>query len=790
MLKNYFLITWRTLWKYKAFSGINIFGLALGMTCSLLIFLWVRDELSYDQFHTNVSRLFIIYEQEFADGKRSANYGTPGLLATELKRHVPEIRFATPIHAYGKRNFEAGGKMIKESGYYADGDFFRMFSYPLLQGAVDQALSDPAAIAISDKMARRFFGSAGAAMGKTLRFENTRNYTVKAVFADPPANSIWQFDYVINWMAHLEDADWLKDWTNNSPQTVVMLNPNADAKALGAKLRHFLANYNHTFSSSFRLEIGLQPFGELYLHSNFVDGELSGGRIEYVRLFSIIAVFILVIACINYMNLTTARSQKRAREIGIRKVAGAIRGSLIRQFLSEAVLVTLIAEFLAVVLVNLLLPVFNGVTGKQIVFPFANTTFWLGLLAITLVTGLLAGSYPAFFLSAFRPIQVLKGTLKTSIGAIFFRKGLVVFQFVLSIVLIIGTIVIAKQIDYVQHANLGFDKDNLVFVPLEGDLGGQYAVFKEQARRIPGIRSVTTLSDYPTYIGGTITGSVNWPAKAANTTPQFWVTSAGYDLVRTLHLQLRAGRDFSRDYPSDSSAYLINEKTLAVLGYKDPIGKPLELWGVKGTIVGLLRDFHLTSLHDPIQPLIVRLSDARDGGYILLSTESGKTRSVLAGLKDIWTGLNPKFPFSYFFADDEFRKLYVSETVVSSLANCFAALAIIISCMGLLGLAMFRVELRLKEIGIRKVLGASVLSLLALLSGEFLALVLLALLIACPLAWWVMDNWLKDFAYQTPIDWWIFGLAGGLAVFIALLTVGWQAVKAAIANPVRALRSE
>jgi putative ABC transport system permease protein len=385
---------------------------------------------------------------------------------------------------------------------------------------------------------------------------------------------------------------------------------------------------------------------------------------------------------------------------------------------------------------------------------------------------------------------VLKGSLKTSIGSILFRKGLVVFQFVLSIVLIIGTIVIAKQIDYVQHANLGFDKDNLVYVPLEGDLARQYAVFKEQASHIPGIRSVTTLSDNPTYIGGTVTGSVNWPTKEANTTPQFWVTAAGYDFVKTLGLHLLAGRDFSRDYPSDSTACLINEKTLAILGYKDPIGKPIELWGAKGTIVGVLRDFHLTSLHEPIQPLIVHLSDAHEGGYVLLSTESGKTGSVLAGLKEVWTSLNPKFPFGYFFADDEFRKLYQSESVVSSLADWFATLAIIISCMGLLGLAMFRVELRIKEIGIRKVLGASVLSLLSLLSGEFLVLVVIALLIACPLAWWVMNNWLKDFAYQTPIDWWIFGLAGGLAVFIALLTVGWQAVKAAVANPVRALRSE
>ena len=790
MLKNYFTVAWRSLRNNKAFSLINIFGLALGMACSLLIFLWINDERSMDNFHANGSRLYMLYEQEHIDGKMMSGYWTPGLLGRELKRRIPEVEYATTMREDDGVTFEIGDKIIKQNGIAADSDYFKMFSYPLLQGTPATALDNPSAIAISDKMARRFFGSARSAIGKSIRCQNRRNFSVTAVFADPPPNSSWKFDFVLNWIAELEDNNWMTSWDNNSPNTAIMLRPNADPALTATKIKKLLFDYNANYSKTFWTDLNMQPFGDVYLHGHFTDGQFSGGRIEYVRLFSIVAVFILFIACINFMNLTTARSARRAKEIGIRKVAGAIRGSLVGQFLSEAILLTALAAVLAVMLIHAVLPVFNTLTQKQIVIPYSDSHFWLELATLTLVTGLLAGSYPALFLSSLKPIRVLKGSLKFSGSSVLFRQGLVVFQFVLSIVLIIGTIVVARQINYVQNASLGFDRDHLAYIPLEGDLDKKYEVFKQQANQMPGISSVSCLSDATTDIGGTITATVNWTGKDPNAKPLFAITDAGYDFVKTMNMQLAAGRDFSRDFPSDSSGYLVNQEALKTLKYKDPIGQPLELWGRKGRIVGVLKDFHQKSLHEPILPLIVRLQEAEAGGVILVRIKSPRTKEVVAGLDKLCSSLNPKFPFTCLFADEEYRKLYNNEEIVSHLSDYFAGLAIFISCMGLLGLAMFTAEQRTREIGIRKVLGAGVLSILTLLSGEFLFLIVIALLIASPLAWWAMHVWLEDYAYQITIEWWFFGLAGVMAIVIAMLTVSVQAVKAALANPVRSLRAE
>ena len=790
MLKNYFTVAWRSLRNNKAFSLINIFGLALGMACSLLIFLWINDESNMDNFHANSSRLYKLYEQEHLNGKAMAGYWTPGILGHELKRRFPEMEYVTTMREKEQETFEAAGKIIKQDGIAADSDYFKMFSYPLLQGMPASALNNPSAIAISDKMATRFFGSAASAIGKTIRHQNNRNFTVTAVFADPPANSSMKFDFVINWMAELEENAFLTTWDNSSPTTVIMLRANANPALVAARIKKVLYDYQGNFTKTFWLDLRMQPYSDSYLHGHFADGELSGGRIEYVRLFSIVAIFILFIACINFMNLTTARSARRAKEIGIRKVAGAIRGSLIGQFLSEAILLTVLSAVLAVMLVHAVLPVFNTLTQKQIVIPYTDSRFWLELATLTLVTGLLAGSYPALFLSSLKPIRVLKGTLKFSGGSVLFRKGLVVFQFVLSIILIIGTIVVARQIDFVQNASLGFDRDHLAYIPLEGDLGKQYEVFKQQTSQMPGVGMVTCLSDAPTDIGGDITAGVTWTAKDPNSKPIFAITSAGYDFVKTMDMQVVAGRDFSRGFATDSSGYLINEEALRLIKYDNPIGQPLELWGKKGHIVGVLKDFHQKSLHERILPMLVRLNEAHDDGVILVRIKGQHTKEVMAGLQRLCTSLNPKFPFTCLFADEEYRRLYNSEEIVSHLSDCFAALAIFISCMGLLGLAMFTAEQRTREIGIRKVLGAGVLSILTLLSGEFLFLVIIALLIASPLAWWAMHVWLEDYEYKITIKWWFFGLAGVMAIVIAMLTVSVQAVKAALSNPVKSLRAE
>ncbi|HVV56480.1 MAG TPA: FtsX-like permease family protein, partial [Mucilaginibacter sp.] len=493
--------------------------------------------------------------------------------------------------------------------------------------------------------------------------------------------------------------------------------------------------------------------------------------------------------CINFMNLTTARSVKRSREIGVRKVVGAVRSVLIRQFIGEAILLTFLAVIVALVLVIVLLPVFNSITQKQIAYPFANLSFWFGLVLLTLVTGIVAGSYPALFLSSFNPVSVLKGTLKLSSGATWFRKGLVVFQFSMSVILIIGTIVISKQVNYIQTKDLGYNRENLLYVPIEGDLPAKYETFRNEAMDMPGIKEVTRMTNAPVNFGSS-TINVNWDNKDPNVNIMFTQIGVGYNFTKTMGLKLAEGRDFSPSYGTDTINYLINETALARIGYKDPIGRNFTMWGRKGKIVGVLKDFHFNSLHSPIYPLIVRLLKTQDYGCILIRTKAGQTKEAVASIEKLCKELNPSFTVDYEFADLQYKKMYNNEQVFSKLSDSFSALGIFISCLGLLGLAMFTAEQRTKEIGIRKVLGASVGSLFALLSREFVILVIISLVIASPVAWWAMNKWLLNYSYAIHISWWIFLLAGAVAVLITLITVSFQSAKAALMNPIKSLRSE
>jgi len=789
MIRNFFKVAIRNLWKHKGYSFLNIFGLAMGMTCSLLILLWINDERGMDNFHTKGARLFRVFERQYYDGKIVGGYYTPGLLAAEMKKVIPEVEMAAGYSWVDEATFQSGDKIIKEKGSSAGADYFSMFSYPLIGGTAASALSSPVSIAISRKMATDFFGDPRSAMGKTIRYQDKKDLKVTAVFENVPGNSYEKFDFLTNWDFFLEEETWAKDWGNNGPNTLVMLRADANPALVSNKITKFLDRYNKDQGKGFRIELGMQRFGDVYLHSNFKDGRLEGGRVEYVHLFSIVAIFILLIACINFMNLTTARSVKRAREIGIRKVVGAVRPALIRQFISEAVLLAFFSMVIAMGMVILLLPAFNFLTEKNISFPYGSSSFWLSLAALTLITGCVSGSYPALFLSAFKPIRVLKGAMKFSAGAAWFRKGLVVFQFVLSIVLIIGTIVVSRQVNYIQTLNLGFDRDNLVTIPLEGSLTKNYQLLKTGAARIPGVTEISRISNSPIGMDNT-TGGVQWEGKDPNSTPMFTQASVGYDFTRTMHLTIVAGRDFSRDFATDSVGYILNEAALKKIGYKDPIGKPLTFWSKKGKIIGVLKDFHFNSLHEPIKPLIFRLADEEKWGQALVRIQAGKTKQALAALEPLVRRLNPQFPFTYQFADEAYQKLYKSEAIVHNLSNCFAILAIFISCLGLLGLAMFTAEQRTKEFGVRKVLGASVATLFGLLSKDFLFLVLIAFLVASPLAWLAMRQWLQNFAYHIDIQWWIFLLAGAMALVIALLTVSVQAIKVAIANPVKSLRTE
>ena len=789
MIKNYLRIGWRNLVRNKAFSTINILGLGLGMACSLLIMLWVQDENSVDGFHANGKQLYQVYERQSFDGKIVAGYTTQGLLAAELKRVIPEIQYSSSLEWNTNNTFEASGKIGKMDGSFAGTDFFTMFSYPLLQGTAQTALNSLNGVAISRKMAVFFFGSPEKAIGKTIRYENSNDFQVTAVFENLPANSSQQFDYLRSWQAFEKDNDsWIHHWGNTDNLTFLQLRKDADPVKVEAKIKDFVYRYMEK-SKLFTIELALQPYTEKYLHSVFKNGRIDGGRIEYVRLFNIIAVFILLIACINFMNLATARSAKRAKEVGIRKVVGAARFSLMGQFMGEALLLTFFAIVAAVFLVMAVLPVFNTLTGKQLFLPFGQPVFRASLVGLLLVAGLISGSYPALYLSSLNPIRVLKGQLKFTWKAIFFRKGLVVFQFVLSIILIVGMIVAWRQLNYIQTKNIGYDRENLVYVPLEGELLKNYALFKDEASQIPGILNISKIKQAPTRLSSH-TGDVKWEGKAPNLVVSFANTVVGYDFIKTMNLQLVQGRDFSKAFGTDSVAFIINETALQKIGYKDPLGKPLTWGKLDGKIIGIVKDFHFASLHEAIDPLIFRLDEARPWGTMLVRTQAGKTSQAIAGLEKLYKSLNPKFPFTYRFSDQEYDKLYRSEQVVSRLANYFAFVAIFISCLGLLGLATFTAEQRTREIGVRKVLGANTAGIASMLSKDFLKLVLVAIIIASPIAWYCMHQWLLDYEYRVDISWWIFVVAGLASLLIALVTVSFQAIKAAVANPVKSLRTE
>ena len=812
MLKSYLKIALRSLLRNPTFSLINLSGLALGLACSLLIFLWVQDERSMDAFHVHKDHLYNLIQRTQAGHKVGIGYETPGLLAPEIKKDLPEVQYAAtysgwgdhgtfrvslpqtsplrnaPAHADG--NQSTGDKTLKEQGEFASEDFFKLFSYPLLQGNAATALNTPLSIALSRKMAASLFGSPEKAYGKTVRYEDRQDFTVTAVFEDLPIHSSWQFDYLINydWLIHKYPD--INDWNNVAPYTTVLLRADADPEQFRDRIRHFLDNLNTKQSADYKVELNMQRYDEMYLHGGFVNRQIGGGRIEYVNLFSIVAAFILLIACINFVNLTTARSVKRAKEIGIRKTAGALRGVLMGQFIGEAVLLAAIAVLIALALMMGALPFFNRLTGKEILLPLGSAVFWWQLAGLTLLTGFLSGLYPALVLSSFHPITVLKGSMRFGTGNTLFRKGLVVFQFTLSMLLITGTILVSQQLDYIRNAHLGFDREQLVYLPLEGNLVNSYALFRERALQLPGIQEVTAAAQPPMSEDTYWTNELNWEGKDPHDKEAFVLYSSGYGLVKTMGLELLQGRDFSPGYATDTTGYLLNEAAVRQMHYKDPVGKFFTLQGHRGPILGVIKDFHFNSLHDAIWPLVINYSRPQDGGDLLIRTQPGKTRQAITGLAALCRDLNPAFPFTCTFSDEEYQKLYKSEAMIRDLSIDFAILAIFISCLGLLGLVIFTAEQRIKEIGIRKVLGAGIGSIFGLLSREFMSLVGVSVVIATPLAWWAVHEWLKDYAYHIPIQWTVFVWAGMLVIFIALMTISYQSVRAALVNPVRSLRSE
>lgn len=789
MLKNYLKIAFRNLVKHKVYSAINIVGLAIGMACSLLIILWVQDEKGIDAFHAHKNQLYRIYMKEFFSGKINGVIWTPGPLAQELKRQIPEIQYATAYEWPSDQTFAVGDKVNKFSINSADADFFKMFSFKLLQGTAQQALSNPNGIAISRTMAETFFGSPQAAIGKAIKYDNRRNYQVSVVFENIDPRSSIKFDCLRNWEDFTSENDWAKHWDSTDPVTFFMIREDAKRENVEKKIQHFMDQFDRDGDKKVRTELAMQPYHEYYLNSNFEGAEISGGKIENVRLFSFVAVFILLIACINFMNLATARSGQRSKEVGVRKAVGARQYSLVRQFMSEAVLIAIFSVTLALLTVILLLPAFNNLTGKSIHIPFQNPLFWLVICSLTLLTGVIAGSYPAFFLSALNPIKVLKGSIAVGGRSIILRKGLVVFQFSLSIMLIVGMIVVYQQLEYVQKKNLGFDRENLIYFALEGDLIKNYDVMKEEISNLSAVQSVSEMAETPSS-SSFGTEAISWEGSSKGDRVRFTPMGVNYDFVKTMNISFKEGRDYSKTFGSDSTGVIINEAALKVIGFKDPIGKIVN-WGTnKAHIIGVVKDFHFQSLRTAIRPMITYLVKKPQSGNVIVRIRAGKTREAIAEIEGICKRLNPNYPFNYSFTDQEYAKYYQSEQVVSKLSSYFASMAIFISCLGLFGLAIFSSEQRTKEIGIRKVLGASVTGIVSLLSKDYIKLLALAIIISSPIAWYTMHKWLSDFAYRIDIQWWVFAAAGFLVTAIAMMTVGFQSIKAAFMNPVKSLKVE
>jgi len=787
MIKNYFKIAWRNLLHNKTFSLINIFGLALGMTCSLLIMLWLKDELKRDKFHANDKRLFRVMENQYYSGDISTFPSSPGILAENIVKDVPEIEMASQMLWEEQPLFTVGDKFDKEKGRHVQKDFLKMFSFKLAKGDVATALARPDAVVISKNLANKYFNGEDP-IGKMIKIDSKENVIVTGVLEEIPELSSLKFDFLMSYDIWFKKNDWAKEWGNNGPRCYVMLAANTSVDKVNAKIK----NYIKTKNKESNVELFLQNYGESYLYSNWDNGKQKGGRIEYVRIFSVVAIIILLIACINFMNLATARSLRRAREIGVRKVVGAGKRQLVAQFIGESMFVSFLALILSLLIVALILPSFNTLTEKHLAINLADPSFLLIVLGLTVLTGFISGSYPALFMSTLKPIIVLKGLLKFKSGATYFRKGLVVFQFALSIFLILGMIVIYRQINYIHNKNLGFAKEDLLYIPLEGELQKNFMTFKEELLKQPGIKFISSAQSSPLEVGSSTQG-VRWPGKDTTKLILFSNNPITYDYVKTMGIELVGGRDFDPSYSLDSMNYLINEAAARKIGYKDPVGKELTMWGDKGTIIGLMKDYHHNSLHVPIEPLILRLFKKSWNSYwgnVIIKTEQGQTKQALASMEKVYKKFNPGFPFKYYFTDDEIMNNYKAEYTVSKLSRYFAFLAIFISCLGLFGLVTFTAEQKTKEIGIRKVLGASVTGIIGMLSKDFLKLVLIAAVIAFPVAWWMMHKWLNDFEYRVDIGWWVFVVAGVAALLIALLTISFQSIKAAVANPVKSLRTE
>jgi putative ABC transport system permease protein len=787
MLISYIKIALRNLLRHKAFSFINITGLAIGMTCSIFILLWVRDELSYDQFHKNSNQ---IYRLTCSVGEFKAAVSPAGM-AAGLKSEMPAINNITRITKPQGAVFEFGNHKYQEKKlFYADSNFLEMFDFPLLRGDKKTVLQNANNILITENMAIKYFGTEDP-MGKMIRKNNEENYKVVGVFANLPANSHLQFDFIIPMSAiELTDGDLIrKTWDNFNYYTYLELN---NINPFPSNIANLIAQIQRIYkkhSPDFKINFQLQPLRNIHL-STALQIDLPGhGNMQYVNIFFIVAIFIIVVACINFMNLATARSARRAKEVGLRKVVGAERYQIIAQFLGEAIFISLFAFLIALILVFALMPAFNDLAEKSLSIRNINLKLLFGLLGLVLVTGLISGIYPAIYLSGFRPVKVLKGKLKSMGGNLLFRNTLVVTQFIVSIVLLVGTIVVYRQLHFIRDMNLGFEKRNLLYVPMSGELWNNQDAIKAELKQNPLTGDYSVISDLPTEL---VTGTVDITWEGKDPKSQIVIPSIDVDehFVNVFQMKLLNGRSFSSEFKGDSTNYVLNEKAVKTMGMtvQNAVGKPLSFGRDKGIIIGVVKDFNFKPIQLPIEPLILRQN--KYGGYIFVRSKPGNTEATIHALEKICGRLNPAYPFEYSFLDQDLAHLYRGEQRIGSLFNIFAILAIFISCLGLYGLSAFIAEQRTREIGVRKVLGASVFNIVYLLSTNFTRVILIAIIIAIPVSWYGVHQWLQGFAYHIEIGWSIFAIGSLTALMIAWCTVSYESVKSAVANPVTSLRSE
>jgi putative ABC transport system permease protein len=795
MIKNYFKVAWRNLVKNKGYSAINIGGLAVGMAVAILIGLWVYDELSYNKYHTNIDRIAQVMQHANYNGKIETQVANPALMGPEIRsKFGSDFKYVVQSSWTGGHLLSVGDKHISKVGIFFEPDAPEMLSLKMLKGT-RAGLKDPYSIMLSESAAESVFGKENP-INKTIKFDRTYDVKVTGVYEDLPDNTTFrEIKIMMPWKLWQIQNPWAEKmeepWGSNFSQTFVQIADNADMAKVSLKIKNVKLDNVGADEKKYQWIVFLQPMSKWNLYNEFKNGKNTGGSIQYVRMFGIIGIFVLLLACINFMNLSTARSEKRAKEVGIRKTVGSLRWQLIKQFFAESYLVVLIAFILSLGLVKLLLPLFNDIAGKKIVIDWLNPLFWTFSLLFIIITGLLAGSYPALFLSSFQPLKVLKGTFRAGKMASVPRKVLVVTQFTVSVALIIGTIIIYQQINHAKNRPVGYTRSGLVNMGMEKEIQEHFETVRNELKGSGAIEEMAASNSPLTQVWNT-NGGFDWEGKDPNLAVDFPNSRVSYEFGKTVQWKIKnGGRDFSRDFGTDSAAFIINESAAKFLGFDNPVGKVLKWNDRPFTIIGVVNDIMQESPFYPVRPSLYHI-DKYDNMYNLILRLNPKqsVQQSLAVIEKVWKKYVPAVPFDYKFVDEEFGNKFREEERIGKLASYFAVLAIFISCLGLFGMASFVAEQRTKEIGIRKVLGASVVNVWRLLSKEFVLLVILSCVLAAPIAYYYLKGWLENYDYRVTIGWQVFVWAAATALLITLITVSFQAIKAALANPVKSLRTE